>query len=51
MVYLAVHEILLPLWLVLISGSRNYLSGGPLPCKVTSQTTLESGSAIMASLR
>jgi hypothetical protein len=27
MVYLAIHEILLPLWLVLIFGSKNYLSG------------------------
>jgi hypothetical protein len=50
MVYLAIHEILLPLWLVLISGSRNYLSGRALPCKVTSQPALETWSSIAASL-
>jgi hypothetical protein len=50
MVYLSIHEIMLPLWLVLISGSRNCLSGRALPCKVTSQPTLKIGSAIMASL-
>jgi hypothetical protein len=50
MVYLAIHEILLPLWLVLIFGSRNYLSGRALPCKVTSQPTLKTGSAITTSL-
>jgi hypothetical protein len=50
MVYLAIHEILLPLWLVLISSSRNYLSGRALPCNVTSQPALEIGSAITASL-
>jgi hypothetical protein len=50
MVHLAIREILLPLWLVLISSSRNCLSGRALPCKVTSQSTLETGSTIMASL-
>jgi hypothetical protein len=50
MVHLAIHEILLPLWLVLIFGSRNCLSGRALPCKVTSQPTLEIGSAITTSL-
>jgi hypothetical protein len=46
MVHLAIHEILLLLWLVLISSSRNCLSGRALPCKVTSQPILETGSAI-----
>jgi hypothetical protein len=50
MVYLAIHEIMLPLWLVLICTSRNCLSSWALSCKVTSQPTLEIGSAIMASL-
>jgi hypothetical protein len=50
MVYLAIHEILLPLWLILIFGFRNCLSGRALPCKVTSQPALETGYAITASL-
>jgi hypothetical protein len=41
MVYLAIHEILWPLCLVLISSSRNYLSSRALPCEVTSQPALE----------
>jgi hypothetical protein len=48
MVYLAIHEILLPLWLVLIFGSKNCLFGRALPCKVTSLPTLETGSVITA---
>jgi hypothetical protein len=43
MVYLAINEIMLPLWLVMISDSKNCLSGRALPCKVTSQPTLEIG--------
>jgi hypothetical protein len=35
MVDLAIHIILLPLWLVLIFSSRNCLSGRALPCKMT----------------
>jgi hypothetical protein len=50
MTYLAIHKILLPLWLILISDNRNCLSSRALPCKVTSQPTLETGSAITASL-
>jgi hypothetical protein len=48
MVYLAIHEILLPLWLVLIFGSRNYLSSRlEPPCDFE---TLETGFTITASL-
>jgi hypothetical protein len=50
MVDLAIHEILLPLWLCLIHYSRNCLSGRALPCKMTSRTTLEASFVITASL-
>jgi hypothetical protein len=50
MVHLAIHEILLPMWLVPIFVSRNCLSHRALPHKVTSQPILETGSAITASL-
>jgi hypothetical protein len=45
-----IHEILLPLWLRLISCSRSCRSGWALPYKVVSQTTLETSSTITASL-
>jgi hypothetical protein len=44
------HKILLPLWLRLISCSRSCRSGWALPCKMASQTTLESSSTSMAPL-
>jgi hypothetical protein len=50
MINLAIHKILLPLWLRLIFGSRNCLSGQALPCKMASQPTLETSSTILASL-
>jgi hypothetical protein len=50
MVDLTIHDILLPLWPCLISCSRNYRSGRALPCKMTSQTTLETSSTVTASL-
>jgi hypothetical protein len=50
MVDLAIHVILLPLWLCFISFSRNYQSGQALPCKMTSQPTFETSSIISASL-
>jgi hypothetical protein len=46
----SIHEILLPLWLCLISCSRSCKSGWALPCNVASQTTLETSSTITASL-
>jgi hypothetical protein len=45
-----IHEILLPLRLRLISCSRGCRPGGALPCKMTSQTTLETSSTSMVSL-
>jgi hypothetical protein len=45
-----IHEILLPLWLRLISCSRSCRPGGALPCEMASQTTLEISSTSMASL-
>jgi hypothetical protein len=45
-----IHEILLPLWLCIISYSESYRSGWAVPCKVASQTTLETSSTITASL-
>jgi hypothetical protein len=50
MVDFAIHEILLPLWLCLISCFRSCRSGWAWPCKMASQTTLETSSTIMASL-
>jgi hypothetical protein len=45
-----IHELLLPLWLRLISCSRGCRPGGALPCEMTSQTTLETSSTSTASL-
>jgi hypothetical protein len=45
-----IHEIMLPLWLRLISCSRSCRSGWGLSCKVASQTTLETSSTITAYL-
>jgi hypothetical protein len=45
-----IHEILLPLWLHLISCSRGCRPSRALPCKMTSQTTLEISSTSMAPL-
>jgi hypothetical protein len=45
-----IHEILLPLWLRLISCSGSCRSGWALPCKVASQTTLETSSTNTSSL-
>jgi hypothetical protein len=45
-----IHEIPLPLRLRLISCSRDCRPGGALPCKMTSQTTLETSSTSTASL-
>jgi hypothetical protein len=46
----AMHEILLPLWIHLVSCSRSGHPGGTLPRKMTSQTTLETSSTSTASL-
>jgi hypothetical protein len=45
------HEILLPLRLHLVSGSRSGRPGGTLPGKMVSQTTLETSSTSTVSLR
>jgi hypothetical protein len=50
MVHPAMHEILLPLWLHLVSCSGSGRSGGTLPHKMASQTTLETSSTSMVSL-
>jgi hypothetical protein len=50
MVDLATHEILLPLRLHLVSYSRSGGPGGALPCKMASQTTLETNSTSTAFL-
>jgi hypothetical protein len=50
MINSSMHEILLPLWLCLIPCSRGCGSGWALPCKVASQTTLKTSSAITTSL-
>jgi hypothetical protein len=47
----AMHEILLPLWLCLISFSSSGRPGGTLPCKMASQSTLETSSTSMVALR
>jgi hypothetical protein len=47
----AMHEILLPLRLHLISGSSIGRPGGTLPHKMASQTTLETSSTSTVSLR
>jgi hypothetical protein len=44
------HEILLPLWLHLVSCFRSGRPGGALPYKMASQTTLETSSTNMVSL-
>jgi hypothetical protein len=46
----AMHEILLPLRLHLVSCSNTCRSGWALPCKVASQTTLLTSSTITVSL-
>jgi hypothetical protein len=46
----AMHEILLPLRLHLVSCSRSGRPGGALPCKMASQTTLETSSTSTFSL-
>jgi hypothetical protein len=46
----AMQEILLPLRLHLVPCSRSGRPGGALPCKMASQTTLETSSTSMASL-
>jgi hypothetical protein len=46
----AMHEILLPLRLHLVSCSRSGRPSGALPCKMASQTTLETSSTSTASL-
>jgi hypothetical protein len=47
----AMHEILLPLWLHMISCSSSGRPGGTLPRKTASQTTLETSSTSTVSLR
>jgi hypothetical protein len=47
----AMHEILLPLWLWLISCSSSGRPGGTLPRKMVSQSTLETSSTSTVSLR
>jgi hypothetical protein len=47
----ATHEILLPLWLHLVSCSRSGRPGGTLPRKMASQTTLETSSTSTVALR
>jgi hypothetical protein len=46
----AMHEILLPLRLHLVSCSRSGRPGGSLPCKMASETTLETSSTSTVSL-
>jgi hypothetical protein len=46
----AMHEILLPLWLHLVSCSRSGRPGGALPHKMASETTLETSSTSTVSL-
>jgi hypothetical protein len=46
----AMHEIMLPLWLHMVSYSRSGRSGGTLPRKMASQTTLETSSTSTVSL-
>jgi hypothetical protein len=46
----AMHEILLPLWLHLVSSSRIGRPGGTLPRKMACQSTLEASSTSMVSL-
>jgi hypothetical protein len=45
------HEVLLPLWLCLISCSSSSRTGGTLPRKMASQSTLKASSTSMDSLR
>jgi hypothetical protein len=47
----ATHEILLPLRLHLVSCSRSGCPGGTLPCKMASQSTLETSSTSTVALR
>jgi hypothetical protein len=47
----AMHEVLLPLWLCLISCSSSGRPGGTLPCKMASQSTLKASSTSTVSLR
>jgi hypothetical protein len=47
----ATHEVLLPLWLCLISCSSSGRPGGTLPCKMASQSTLETSSTSTVALR
>jgi hypothetical protein len=47
----AMHEILLPLWLRLISYSSSGRPGGTLPRKMASQTTLDTSSTSTVALR
>jgi hypothetical protein len=47
----ATHEILLPLWLHLVSYSSSGRPGGTLPCKMASQSTLETSSTSTVPLR
>jgi hypothetical protein len=47
----AMHEILLPLWLHLVSCSRSGHPGGTLPRKMASQSTLETSSTSTVALR
>jgi hypothetical protein len=47
----AMHEILLPLWLCLISCSRSGRLGGTLPRKMASQSTFETSSTSTVALR
>jgi hypothetical protein len=47
----ATQEILLPLWLHLVSCSRSGRPGGKLPRKMASQTTLETSSTSTVALR
>jgi hypothetical protein len=47
----AMHEVLLPLWLCLISCSGGGRPGGALPRKMTSQSTLKTSSTSAVSLR
>jgi hypothetical protein len=46
----AMHEILLPLWLHLVSCSRSGHPGETLPRKMVSQTTLQTSSTCTVSL-
>ncbi len=47
----ATHEVLLPLWLCLISCASSGRPGGTLPHKMASQSTLKASSTSMVSLR